>query len=66
MCEGFSVTQLLVQLHDRFVTNKDDLNDDQKATICEQVAINEARLLDGANEYLQLMDLAVVIMKALN
>jgi len=66
MCEGFSVTQLLLQLHDRFVTDKDNLNDDQKSTICERLAANEVRLLDGANENLQLMDLAVVVMKALN
>ncbi len=45
----------------RFVSD-DKLSDTSKAAVCEALSVNEARLLDGANEYLQLMDLATVIM----
>merc|ERR1712038_1351551 len=53
MAEGFSVTQIISQLHDT-VTSDQDLTDHQKSSICEKLAIAEARLIDGANEYLQL------------
>jgi len=65
--EGFSVAQLFLQLHDRLAASDvDGLNDDQKASVCHRLAVNEARLLDGANEYLQLMDLAALLMKTIN
>ncbi len=38
------------------------LSDRSKSAVCEALAVNESRLLDGASEYLQLMDLATVIM----
>lgn len=61
-CEGFSVAQLFLQLHARTIDDG-GLSDGQKAAVCEALAVNEARLLDGANEYLQLMDLATVLMQ---
>lgn len=63
-CEGFSVTQIIDQLHTKVVRN-DELSDRQKSVVCETLAVNEYRLLDGANEYLQLMDLCSVLMKTL-
>jgi hypothetical protein len=40
------------QVHDRVVCS-DKLSDRQKSMICERLAVNESRLLDGANEFLQ-------------
>lgn len=61
-CEGFSGTQLLNQLHDRIVIT-DDFTDLQKSIMCEKLAVCSSRLLDGANEYLQMVDLCSTIMK---
>ncbi len=40
----------------------DSVSDMAKSAVCEALAVNESRLLDGASEYLQLMDVATVIM----
>ena len=61
-CEGFSGAQFINQLHDRIV-NSDEMTDLQKSVISEKIAICSARLLEGANEYLQLIDLSSTIMK---
>ena len=61
-CEGFSASQLITQVHDK-VVGSDDMSDKQKSNICETLAVNESRLLDGANDYLQIMDMCSVIMK---
>lgn len=61
-CEGFSGAQLIHQLHDRIVVS-DDFSDLQKSAMCEKLAICSSRLLEGANEYLQLVDLCSTIMK---
>lgn len=63
-CEGFSVTQIIEQLHNR-VVKSDEMSDRQKSQVCETLAVNEYRLLDGANEYLQLMDLCSILMKTM-
>ena len=60
-CEGFSGAQLINQLHERIVIS-DDLSDLQKSVICEKLAVCSSRLLDGANEYLQLLDLCSTMM----
>ena len=41
------------------------LSDRQKSAVCETLAVNEFRLLDGASEYLQLVDLCAVLMKTI-
>jgi len=64
MCEGFSGHQLINQLHDSVVTN-DCLSDRQKSTICEHIAVAEHCLLEGADEYLQVMSLCSTFMKTL-
>merc|ERR1712088_949637 len=61
-CEGFSGAQLINQLHDRIVIS-DDLSDLQKSIICEKLAVCSSSLLEGANEYLQMVDLCSTIMK---
>ncbi|CAL1289570.1 unnamed protein product, partial [Larinioides sclopetarius] len=60
--EGYTTGQVINQLHDEIVFN-DSLNNKQKAAICEKIAICDKRLLDGADEYLQLMDLCCTIMQ---
>lgn len=64
MCEGFSGHQLVTQLHDTTVGNA-CLSDPQKSGICEVLAVAEHCLLEGADEYLQVMSVATSIMKTL-
>merc|ERR1712107_667566 len=62
VCEGFSGHQLINQLHDEVVTSN-SLNDQNKAEICAKLATAESCLLDGADEYLQVMSVATYMMK---
>ncbi|ESN96308.1 hypothetical protein HELRODRAFT_185082 [Helobdella robusta] len=61
--DGKSVLQLLFQLHDNVVSN-DSLSDQQKSIICEKMGIVDKCLMEGADEYLQLLDLASVLMES--
>lgn len=61
MCEGYAISQLIHQLHVQVVQD-DHLSDGQKSQICEALAVSESRLLEGANEYLQLVDVASTMM----
>ncbi|XP_067669616.1 replication factor C subunit 4-like [Haliotis asinina] len=60
--EGYSATQVLTQLHDEVVT-LGELSDHQKSAICEKMAIVDKCLMDGADEYLQLMALFSTVME---
>ncbi|XP_067139702.1 replication factor C subunit 4 isoform X1 [Centruroides vittatus] len=62
--EGYSVIQLISQLHDYILFRK-DLNGNQKSEIIEKLAISEHCLLEGADEFLQLMDVCTVVMQQL-
>lgn len=64
ICEGFSGHQLISQLHDHVVTNA-CLTDSQKSAICEKLAVSEYCLLEGADEYLQMMSVATSVMQTL-
>ncbi|KAJ7543434.1 hypothetical protein O6H91_09G038200 [Diphasiastrum complanatum] len=64
IAEGYPVSQVLSQLHDLIVV-ADDLSDDQKARICERLSEADKCLIDGADEYLQLMDVASNTMRTL-
>lgn len=59
--EGFAASQLFNQLHDAIVLSS-KYNDQQKSAIAEKLAICDHRLLEGADEFLQIMDLCVTIM----
>uniref|UniRef100_A0A914VZV7 AAA+ ATPase domain-containing protein n=1 Tax=Plectus sambesii TaxID=2011161 RepID=A0A914VZV7_9BILA len=59
--DGFPAYQLLSQVFDIVVVD-DELNDDHKAAICDKLGVCEYRLLDGADEFLQLMDLGCTIL----
>ncbi|WRX31244.1 ATPase [Theobroma cacao] len=64
IAEGFPVSQMLSQLFD-VVVEADDIPDEQKARICKSLAEADKRLVDGADEYLQLLDVASNTMRAL-
>ncbi|KHG05393.1 Replication factor C subunit 4 [Gossypium arboreum] len=64
IAEGYPVSQMLSQLFD-VVVEADDVPDEQKARICKSLAEADKRLVDGADEYLQLLDVASNTMRAL-
>ncbi|KAL4583286.1 hypothetical protein LXL04_007856 [Taraxacum kok-saghyz] len=55
IAEGYPVTQMLSQLFD-LVVESDHVSDEQKATICKKLGESDKCLVDGADEYLQLLD----------
>lgn len=63
---GYSGTQLLEQLQE-FVAKADELllTDGQKSAICLQIAQNDKALLDGGDEYVQLLDVGGCIIRSL-
>lgn len=63
--EAYSATQLFDQFHD-IVISATGLSDEQKALILEKLAECNARLQDGASEYIQLLDLGAIVIKANN
>jgi hypothetical protein len=60
--DGFSCNQVVSQLHDVLI-ERADLSDIKKAVIFEKIAEVDINLMEGSDEYLQLLDLLVVIMK---
>ncbi|KAL1461796.1 hypothetical protein WDU94_013667 [Cyamophila willieti] len=60
--EAYSATQLFDQFHDIVMTSS--LNDPQKAIVLEKLAECNARLQDGASEYIQVLDLGTSVIKA--
>lgn len=61
ICEGHSGMQILLQIH-QLVMTTEELDDHQKSIVAEKIAIVDKRLMDGADEYLQLMDLCNTMM----
>ncbi|KAL5004442.1 hypothetical protein ScPMuIL_017898 [Solemya velum] len=62
ICDGHSAMQLITQLHDKIV-QMEELDDKQKSIICEKLAIVDKCLMDGADEFLQIMALTGVMMQ---
>lgn len=60
--DGFSTNQILTQLHDVLI-ERGDFSDQKKAVLFERIAQIDNNLMEGADEYLQLLDLLVLIMK---
>lgn len=60
--EGYGVYQLLKQFF-HICLRLEDLSDLNKAAICEKIGECEMRILDGANEFLQLLDFGTVVME---
>ncbi|XP_065841303.1 replication factor C subunit 4-like [Oscarella lobularis] len=61
MADGYPAMQLVKQIHDKVLEM--DLSDMQMAEIAERLAVIDKRLCDGADEYLQIMDLCSLIMQ---
>lgn len=61
--DAYSAAQLLEQLVE-VVVNSSSLTSKQKGMICEKLAICEFRLIEGASEKMQLMDLGCTIILA--
>ncbi|XP_055342978.1 replication factor C subunit 4-like [Paramacrobiotus metropolitanus] len=61
---GYGAGQLFSQLEKQILEN-DNLSGDQKASIIERIAIADHRLMDGADEFLQIMDVGGAVMTAL-
>ncbi|CAJ0598006.1 unnamed protein product [Cylicocyclus nassatus] len=57
---GYASRPLIDQLYEQLLDD-DTLKDIQKCVIFEKMAVLEARLLDGADEYVQMMDLLFCI-----
>ncbi len=67
LLRGFSGYQFVLQLHDAVVIgNEHEFSDGQKAAIAEKIAVVDHRLMAGADEYLQLVDLGCAVTKALS
>ncbi|KAI3651810.1 hypothetical protein MP228_003113 [Amoeboaphelidium protococcarum] len=56
--DGFSANQFLVQLHDHIIQDA-SLSTRPKSLIMQKLAIVESRLINGGDETMQLMDLAL-------
>ncbi|KAM8952593.1 replication factor C subunit 4 [Pelodytes ibericus] len=59
---GHAATQLVNQLHD-LMLEREDLTDKQKAKIADKLAEVDKCLVDGADEYLQMLSLFAVVME---
>ncbi|RCN51221.1 putative replication factor C small subunit [Ancylostoma caninum] len=57
---GYASRPLIDQIYEQLLDD-DSLKDIQKCAIFEKMAVIEARLLDGADEYIQMMDLLFCI-----
>ena len=63
--EAYSGCQIISQLHDALI-ERGDINDLKKSYIFEKIALVDNHLLEGADEYLQILDLSLFIMKQLS
>lgn len=63
--DGYSSNQILIQLHDLLI-DRADISDVIKSRIFHKLALMDNNLIEGADEYLQLLDLATFLMKQLN
>ncbi|CAM9855620.1 unnamed protein product [Phaeothamnion confervicola] len=64
MCEGFPLSALLHRLLEDVVADN-DIADHRKAAICERLAQADKALVDGASEYMQLLDVTALIQRKL-
>lgn len=60
--DGYSCIQIISQLHDQLL-ERADIIDAKKAIIFERIANADNNLIEGADEYLQLLDVLTLIMR---
>jgi len=64
--QGYAAYDAMLKIHDRIIIEDEELmNDLAKAKVCEKLSICEKRLLDGADEYLQLLAFGCSMISAL-
>ncbi|XP_054160367.1 replication factor C subunit 4-like [Oppia nitens] len=67
IAEGYSGAQFLLQIHDWLIDcDQLLLSDKQKSIISERIAFNDKRLLDGADEFLQILDIGAIVLKTID
>uniref|UniRef100_A0A0A9E9J4 Replication factor C subunit 2 n=1 Tax=Arundo donax TaxID=35708 RepID=A0A0A9E9J4_ARUDO len=64
IADGYPVSQLISQFLD-VIVSADDIPDEQKARVCKKLGETDKCLVDGADEYLQLLDVASETIRAL-
>ncbi|XP_066476681.1 replication factor C subunit 4 [Tiliqua scincoides] len=62
--EGYAASQLINQLHD-IIVERENLSDQQKSIIAEKLAEADKCLVDGSDEFLQLISVCAVVMEQL-
>lgn len=62
LLEGYAAQQAIHQLHD-LILDSEDLQDAQKCLILEAIALSDSCLVEGADEYLQLMSIAASLLR---
>lgn len=62
LMSGYPVLTILKQLSDDVLVNA-KLSDSQKAKLCLRIAEADKKLVDGASEHFQLLDVASHIMR---
>ncbi|XP_044510339.1 replication factor C subunit 2 [Mangifera indica] len=65
IAEGYPVSLFLSQLFE-VIVEAEDISDEQKARICKRMAEADKCLVDGADEYLQLLNVTSHVMRALS
>ena len=60
--DGYSCIQVITQLHDRLL-ERADISDSKKAIIFEKIAEIDNNLMEGADEYLQLLNMLTILMQ---
>ncbi|RWS02704.1 replication factor C subunit 4-like protein [Dinothrombium tinctorium] len=64
--EGYSAIRFFNQLHDWILEDTTLLNDNKKAVLCEAIAEADYQLINGANEYLQMLYISSVLLQQLS
>ena len=62
MLEGYPAATVLQRLHTETV-DAADIADDKKAAICVKIAEAEHKLVDGADDLLQLLDVSALMQR---
>jgi len=62
---AYPVNQVLSQLQTLVITST-DMTDEQKAAVCIRIAESDKKLIDGADEFLQLMDVLSTLSTAIH
>lgn len=66
IAEGYSGNQFLLQLHDHLLSDKIQLDDNQLAVVCRGIATADHRILDGADEFIQILNVGSILLNELN